>query len=172
MKGRICLSLFWVHGGPNKSLHPIKSIDDFFGPVTSLSSRPTPFIGTSVADFQAFYSYVFLTAWSATVDFFDAHFTRGGWLRIIRFLRIPCNLPIRRIVQCHFVTEYIMTITNHFRRIHDLADLAIHFVDAKNYPKAHLALDDIEKKVRESHRHIDHLQNVTDFCARPAGEDT
>jgi len=63
-----------------------------------------------------------------------------------------------------------MTITNHIRRIEELAGHVIIFVDSRKYEQAHCLLDDIEKKVRESHRHIDHLQNVTDFCARHAGE--
>ncbi len=64
-----------------------------------------------------------------------------------------------------------MTITNHLQRIEELADNVINLVDARKYPEAHCALDDIETKVRLAHRHIDHLQNVTDFCARPAGGD-
>jgi len=66
--------------------------------------------------------------------------------------------------------ESIVTITNHTRRIEELAGSVIHYVDAREYPNAHVALDDIEKEVRLAHRHIDHLQNVTDFCARPAGD--
>ena len=62
-----------------------------------------------------------------------------------------------------------MTITNHIQRIEALASLALSYVDDREYEKAHCALDDIEKKVRVAHRHIYHLQNVTDFCARPAG---
>jgi len=62
-----------------------------------------------------------------------------------------------------------MTITNHTRRIEDLANDVIHFVDRREYPNAHAVLDDIEKEVRLAHRHIDHVQNVSDFCARPAG---
>ena len=65
-----------------------------------------------------------------------------------------------------------MTITNHIQRIETLASDVIRLVDSKDYPNAHLLLDEIEKKVRFAHRHIDHLQNVTDFCARPAGDDS
>jgi len=65
-----------------------------------------------------------------------------------------------------------VTLTNHIRNIEDLAPQCMEFADAKQYPLAHCALDDIEKEVRKLHRHIDHLQNVSDFCARPAGEDT
>jgi len=64
-----------------------------------------------------------------------------------------------------------VTITNHIKRIDELASGVLRLVDLKDYENAHLLLDDIEKKVHAAHRHIDHLQNVTDFCARPAGED-
>lgn len=57
-----------------------------------------------------------------------------------------------------------MTITNHTRQIVEIADNVIASVDKREYALAHLLLDDIEKKVREAHRHIDHLQNVTDFA--------
>jgi len=49
---------------------------------------------------------------------------------------------------CHFVREYIMTITNHIRRIEDLAEQVIGFVDTREYEMAHSALDDIEIKLR------------------------
>lgn len=65
--------------------------------------------------------------------------------------------------------EHTVTITNHTRHIEELAGEVIHYVDAREYPNAHICLDDIEKEVRLAHRHIDHLQNVTEFCARPAG---
>ncbi len=64
-----------------------------------------------------------------------------------------------------------MTITNHIQRIQSLADDTLRLADLKDYGNAHMLLDEIEKKVRLAHRHIDHLQNVTDFCARPAEED-
>lgn len=64
-----------------------------------------------------------------------------------------------------------MTITNHIRRIQDLADDVIALVDLKDYGNAHLLLDELEGKVQAARRHIDHLQNVSDFCARPAGGD-
>lgn len=64
-----------------------------------------------------------------------------------------------------------MTITNHMQRIEELAGEVLKYVDARDYPDAHIFLDEIEKKVRLAHRHIDHLQNVTEFGARPAGGD-
>lgn len=64
-----------------------------------------------------------------------------------------------------------MTITNHLRDIETLATETVHHVDRKEYHRAHLRLDEIENKARLAHRHIDHLQNVTDFAARPAGDD-
>ncbi len=64
-----------------------------------------------------------------------------------------------------------MTITNHIRRIEELAGDVIYLVDHKDYEMAHLRLDELEGKVHAARRHIDHLQNVTDFAARPAGGD-
>jgi len=64
-----------------------------------------------------------------------------------------------------------VTFTNHIQRIEVLANQALQHVDRKEYETAHLILDDLEKKVHQVHRHIDHLQNVRDFCARPAGDD-
>lgn len=65
-----------------------------------------------------------------------------------------------------------MTLTNNISGIQTLAYEIQQHVDRKEYDRAHLVLDDIEKKVQEVRRHVDHLQNVRDFCARPAGEDT
>ena len=62
-----------------------------------------------------------------------------------------------------------MTITNHMQRIEVLANDTLQHVDRKEYERAHIILDELVKKVHEAHRHIDHLQNVRDFCARPAG---
>lgn len=62
-----------------------------------------------------------------------------------------------------------MTITNHIINIQTSAGQALEFVDLKKYPSAHLCLDDIESFVRKARRHIDHLQNVADFCPRPKG---
>ncbi len=64
-----------------------------------------------------------------------------------------------------------MTITNHTRRIQDLTEQVIKHVDNRQYEEAHEDLDFIEVRIRLAHRHIDHLQNVTDFRARPAGEE-
>ncbi len=64
-----------------------------------------------------------------------------------------------------------MTLTNHTRRIETLANDVVHHVDRKEYEQAHCCLDDIEKKVHAARRHIDHVQNVSDFAARPAGGD-
>lgn len=62
-----------------------------------------------------------------------------------------------------------MTITNHTRDIEAFANDVQHHVDRHEYGRAHIVLDEIEKRVRLAHRHIYHLQNVTDFAARPAG---
>ncbi len=63
-----------------------------------------------------------------------------------------------------------MTITNHTSRIEDLAQQVIKHVDERKYAEAHEDLDFIEVRVRLAHRHIDHLQNVTNFGTRPAGD--
>jgi len=65
-----------------------------------------------------------------------------------------------------------VTLTNNIRDIETSAQLALKHCDEKNYPQAHLDLDVVEAKVRSVRTHIDHLQNVTDFCVRPAGEGT
>jgi len=62
-----------------------------------------------------------------------------------------------------------VTLTNNIRAIETSAQMALKHCDEKKYPQAHLDLDVIESKVRILRTHIDHLQNVTDFCARPAG---
>ena len=62
-----------------------------------------------------------------------------------------------------------MTITNHVRRIEDLAEQVIEHVDARKYRHAHIALDDIINRARLAHEHIDHLQDVTPRVPVPAG---
>jgi len=56
-----------------------------------------------------------------------------------------------------------VTLTNNTKRIEELAGAVMILCDNKKYEEAHVALDDIEKKVRELRRHIDHLQFVTQF---------
>lgn len=63
-----------------------------------------------------------------------------------------------------------MTITNHIRRIEDLAAQVIEHVDDREYRKAHFALDDIETRVRLARAHIDHLQDVTPRALVSAGD--
>jgi len=62
-----------------------------------------------------------------------------------------------------------VTLTNNIERIKVLANDVVMHVDRKEYERAQIILDEIEKKGHEVHRHIAHLQNVRDFCARPAG---
>ena len=54
-----------------------------------------------------------------------------------------------------------MTLTDNIRHIEELGNFVIEYADAREYEHAHVALDDIEKKVRALHRHLDHLQRVT-----------
>jgi len=64
-----------------------------------------------------------------------------------------------------------VTITNHIRRIEDLAEQVIGFVDTREYEMAHSALDDIEKRTLLAHEHIDNLQLKTSRVSVSAGED-
>ncbi len=64
-----------------------------------------------------------------------------------------------------------MTITNHIRRIEDLAEQVIAHVDDREYAEAHEDLDYIATRVRLAHEHIDHLQTVTPRVPVPAGGD-
>ena len=65
-----------------------------------------------------------------------------------------------------------MTFTNHIRKIQEHADWAVKHVDARDYPKAHVDLDNIEANVRSVRHHIETIQSCSDAAARPAGEDT
>lgn len=56
--------------------------------------------------------------------------------------------------------EHRMTITNHIRRIEDLAEQVIAHVDNREYVEAHEDLEYIETRVRLAHEHVDHLQQV------------
>lgn len=62
-----------------------------------------------------------------------------------------------------------MTITNHIRRIEDLAEQVIEHVDAREYEQAHEDLTYIETRVRLAHEHVDHLQLVAERTFEPAG---
>jgi len=62
-----------------------------------------------------------------------------------------------------------MTITNHIRRIENLAEQVITHVDAREYEEAHEDLDYIATRVRLAHEHVDHLQTVAPRVPVPAG---
>ncbi len=66
--------------------------------------------------------------------------------------------------------EYEMTITNHLQRIDELTIMVIGHVDARDYPSAHSALDDIELRARLAHEHVDHLQLIAERTFTPAEE--
>ncbi len=53
-----------------------------------------------------------------------------------------------------------MTLTNHTKRIEELAGVVTILCDNRKYEEAHCALDDIEAKVHALRRHVDILQNV------------
>lgn len=60
-----------------------------------------------------------------------------------------------------------MKITNHIRKIQEHANLVSKHVDAKDYPKANVDLDNIEANVRSVRDQIESIQSQADFCARP-----
>ena len=62
-----------------------------------------------------------------------------------------------------------MTFTNHIRKIQEHADWVIKHVDARDYPKAHVDLDNIEANVRSVRDHIETIQSCADCSARPPG---
>lgn len=65
-----------------------------------------------------------------------------------------------------------MTITNHLRRIEELANHVTVYVDSQNYAEAHEALDGIESCCHASHSHIDNLQTVFNQAFKPESEET
>lgn len=62
-----------------------------------------------------------------------------------------------------------MTITNHVRRIETLSAIVMEYVDAREYRRAHGALDEIAIRVRRAHEHIDHLQEHVPRDLVPTG---
>lgn len=62
-----------------------------------------------------------------------------------------------------------MTLTNHTRRICELAGHVQGYADTRHYEEAHEALDEIVIKVCKLHRHIDNLQKVNEPFPVPAG---
>jgi len=61
-----------------------------------------------------------------------------------------------------------VTLTNHTKRIEELAGAVTILADNRKYEEAHCALDDIVSKVHKLRRHIDNLQLKADCAARPA----
>ena len=78
----------------------------------------------------------------------------------------------RGIIGGHKLREHTMTLTNNTKRIEELAGAVTILIDNKQYEQAHIAIDELQSKVHALRRHVEHLQNVSDFCARPSGEDT
>ena len=65
-----------------------------------------------------------------------------------------------------------MTLTNHTRRIEELAGQVQGFADTREYEKAQCAIDDIESKCHKLRRHIEQLQWMAPRVPGPAGENT
>jgi len=64
-----------------------------------------------------------------------------------------------------------MTLTNHTKRIEELAGAVTTLCDSRKYEDAHCALDEMISKVHALRRHIDNLQLKADCAARPPGKD-
>lgn len=143
----------------------------FVNPVTSNSLRRDPFFQEAVVGIP-----VDLAVWAMqsvpTTDLvFSALIATGGRSHFRGSLSVNPPRTGRRFFKCHYVKEYIMTITNHIRRIEDLAELVLMHVDDREYGKAHLALVDIEIRTRLAQEHVDHLQQVTPRELVPVGGD-
>jgi len=63
-----------------------------------------------------------------------------------------------------------VTLSNHTKRIEELAGAVTTLCDSRKYEEAHCALDDIEAKVHALRRHVDNLQEITRHQTRPAEE--
>lgn len=87
-----------------------------------------------------------------------------------KFKRLGCKRYSNAIKAPDKKKEHTVTLTNNIRDIEGIAYDVLHHVDRKEYEQAHCMLDNLERHIHEVRRHIDHLQNVRDFCARPAGD--
>lgn len=54
-----------------------------------------------------------------------------------------------------------MTITNHIRKIEELSEKVIEYVDDREYRQAHHVITSIERRCLLAHEHVDYLQSVT-----------
>lgn len=62
-----------------------------------------------------------------------------------------------------------MTLSNNVKQIYELTGMVEYHCDEREYEQAHCALDDIEAKVHALRRHVDTLQLMNIYAARPAG---
>jgi len=169
MKVRHYFGFTRSHGSLKKSVSLILIIKCFFGHVTSfLSGRDICFRQT-VAGLLVDLTVRILQSVPATVPVFVLDFDCGGRFPVRGLACAPQNRGGRRFLNGYFSKEHTVTLTNHTQRIEELSHQVRNYADQRNYGEAHCSLDDIEKEVRLVHRHIDHLQNVTDFASRPAG---
>ena len=179
-------------GRLKKSLNFRGAIKCFFRPVTFLPRFPhlrmsTAVVGTGILSKPPFFSPL-----PATVPFFRPRLEQVGppafrlidrCLSIIhnrlaltgRFRLVNSFAAVQRrsglfFFLCHFLKEYIVTITNHIRRIEELAASVLEHVDARRYPEAHIALDDIESKCHSARAHLIHLQDVLPPVHVPKGD--
>jgi len=62
-----------------------------------------------------------------------------------------------------------VTLSNHTKRIEELAGAVTTLCDSRKYEEAHCALDDIESKVHALRRHVDDCLDRQRDAARLAG---
>lgn len=193
MKRTRCFDFSFVSGSCKKrvAFHTVLKL--FFGPVTSNLSRHFKSVGTAGIGFPLASSLDAGTPLSVPVPFYD-HVCKAGSLVngiaipvsflsmpgclylcdqsfLLYRIRSPYSLAGRTFSLSHFIKEYIVTISNHIRRIEELSEAVIAHVDSREYREAHSALDDIEARARAAHAHIDHLQSLSSDFLLTRAED-
>ena len=166
-----CFDFVCVTCSLKKSLYPARNNDGFFWSVTFRPLEQCWSMSTAQVGFTFPPPTHEVIQRPACVPFLDPSIRVSG--RTLPGSRRSClePQPAAFFPICRFVKEYIVTLTNHIRTIQDFASTCLIHVDRKEYPQAHICLDDIEARVRAVRRHIEHLQNVRDFCPMPKGGD-
>lgn len=170
MKVTDYFDLLRSHGSHKKNSTLIPSIDGFFRHVTSSLSGRQLVIRIAGAGLLVGLMNLNKQSWPAPAPFIVFDFAHGGRMPGFLLTQSPFPLAGRRFFLCHFLKEYIVTLTDNIRRIEELSNHVIVYADAREYEQAHIALDDIESKVHAVRDHIDHLQEVSPRVPVSAGD--
>lgn len=179
-------------GGTKKRYTHKNRIDGFFVPGVTLSVTRVPFMmrladaplmGTpqdhsfywtsanySAAGALAGFMSLAMQSKPAAVFFSALGFVSGGLQDTGYGGSTPQSLASRFLSFSRFVKEYIVTLTDHIRKIQEHAERAIEHVDDRDYACANVALDNIEANIHSARDHIENLQLKADCAARPAGD--